>query len=76
MTVTNSERVPATMFAWRKHRGSPKPVIQISDILNQLTNIFEVFEEVPVPKVSPNGILCKMLASGGTKAHPWLLTKI
>ncbi|KAH7248531.1 chaperonin 10-like protein [Fusarium redolens] len=58
MTVTNSERVPATMFAWRKHRGSPKPV----------------FEEVPVPKVSPNGILCKMLASGVCRSDHSLLT--
>ncbi|KAG5757934.1 hypothetical protein H9Q72_013926 [Fusarium xylarioides] len=58
MTVTNSERVPATMFAWRKHKGSPKPV----------------FEEVPVPKVSPNGILCKMLASGVCRSDHSLLT--
>ncbi|KAF5651618.1 alcohol dehydrogenase [Fusarium sp. NRRL 25303] len=58
MAVTNSERVPATMFAWRKHKGSPKPV----------------FEEVPVPKVSPNGILCKMLASGVCRSDHSLLT--
>ncbi|KAJ3545734.1 hypothetical protein NM208_g2375 [Fusarium decemcellulare] len=35
------EQTPASMLAWRKHRGSPIPV----------------FEEVPVPKVSPTGIL-------------------
>lgn len=27
--------------------------------------MIEVYEELPVPDLSPNGVLCKMLASGG-----------
>ncbi|WAO97396.1 PKS-ER domain-containing protein [Fusarium falciforme] len=51
-------QLPATMLAWRKHRGSSKPV----------------FEEVPLPKVSPTGVLCKVLASGVCRSDHSLLT--
>ncbi|RMZ42946.1 alcohol dehydrogenase [Aspergillus flavus] len=40
--------IPATMHAWRKHKGNPVPV----------------WEEVPVPSVPPTGLLVKLLASG------------
>ncbi|KAL4771181.1 chaperonin 10-like protein [Aspergillus nidulans var. acristatus] len=40
--------IPSTMRAWRKHKGNPAPV----------------WEEVPVPSVSPTGLLVKLLASG------------
>ncbi|KAL3448309.1 chaperonin 10-like protein [Aspergillus insuetus] len=40
--------IPATMHAWRKHKGSPVPV----------------WEEIPVPSVPPTGLLVKLLASG------------
>ncbi|KAJ0421130.1 chaperonin 10-like protein [Aspergillus carlsbadensis] len=39
---------PATMHAWRKHKGNPVPV----------------WEEIPVPSVPPTGLLVKLLASG------------
>jgi hypothetical protein len=44
---------PETMFAWRKHRGNPEPV----------------WEEVPVPKPGPTGVLVKILASGGSLSY-------
>ncbi|PKS08505.1 hypothetical protein jhhlp_004889 [Lomentospora prolificans] len=53
-----SANVPKTMFAWRKHRGNPEPV----------------WEEVPVPTCPPNGILCKMVASGVCRSDHSLLT--
>jgi len=28
--------------------------------------MIEVYEELPIPSLSSNGVLCKMLASGGT----------
>ncbi|RAQ51481.1 alcohol dehydrogenase [Aspergillus flavus] len=40
--------IPATMHAWRKHKGNPVPV----------------WEKVPVPSVPPTGLLVKLLASG------------
>ncbi|KAL2849903.1 chaperonin 10-like protein [Aspergillus pseudoustus] len=40
--------LPATMHAWRKHKGNPEPV----------------WQEVPVPSVPPTGLLVKLLASG------------
>ncbi|KXT02299.1 hypothetical protein AC578_198 [Pseudocercospora eumusae] len=40
--------LPATMHAWRKHRGIDEPI----------------WEEVPVPSVPATGFLCKMLAAG------------
>ncbi|CAI4215979.1 unnamed protein product [Parascedosporium putredinis] len=46
-----ADQIPQTMFAWRKHRGNPEPV----------------WEEVPVPEVTPTGVLCKMIASGETQ---------
>ena len=46
-----TEQIPQTMFAWRKHRGNPEPV----------------WEEVPVPEVTPTGVLCQMIASGGKR---------
>ncbi|KAH7146138.1 chaperonin 10-like protein [Dactylonectria macrodidyma] len=58
MAPISPEIVPETMLAWRKHRGNPKPI----------------FEEVPVPKVSPTEILCKMLASGVCRSDHSLLT--
>ncbi|KAG7061977.1 4-coumarate-CoA ligase [Colletotrichum scovillei] len=51
-------QIPATMFAWRKHKGNPNPV----------------WEEVPVPMPSPTGVLCKMLASGVCRSDHSLLT--
>ncbi|KAL6915222.1 hypothetical protein FSST1_012982 [Fusarium sambucinum] len=53
-----TSELPTMMYAWRKHRGSPKPV----------------YEEVPVPSLSPSGILCKMLASGVCRSDHSLLT--
>jgi propanol-preferring alcohol dehydrogenase len=60
---------PETMFAWRKHKGNPKPVCTL-DIAQLAFDAMEltlpqVWEEVPVPKPSPTGVLVKMLASGG-----------
>ncbi|KXT15294.1 hypothetical protein AC579_2800 [Pseudocercospora musae] len=40
--------LPATMHAWRKHRGIDEAI----------------WEEVPVPSVPATGFLCKMLAAG------------
>ncbi|KAK4447418.1 chaperonin 10-like protein, partial [Podospora aff. communis PSN243] len=48
---------PETMFAWRKHRGNPEPV----------------WEEVPVPKPGPTGVLVKILASGVCRSDHNLL---
>ncbi|KAK4120123.1 N-benzyl-3-pyrrolidinol dehydrogenase [Parathielavia appendiculata] len=50
--------LPKTMWAWRKHKGNPEPV----------------WEEVAVPEVPPNGILCKVLASGVCRSDHSLLT--
>ncbi|CAG9996114.1 unnamed protein product [Clonostachys byssicola] len=58
MASSNLEEVPSTMWAWRKHRGNPKPV----------------YEQVPVPSLPSNGILCKMLASGVCRSDHSLLT--
>ncbi|KAM0412795.1 hypothetical protein ACHAPD_007841 [Fusarium lateritium] len=54
----STSELPTMMYAWRKHRGSPKPT--------PIPDMVEVYEEVPVPSLSSNGILCKMLTSGGT----------
>ncbi|QBZ63332.1 hypothetical protein PoMZ_12230 [Pyricularia oryzae] len=51
--------LPLTMFAWRKHRGNPEPV----------------WEEVPLPKLSPTGVLVKMLATGVCRSDHSLLTR-
>lgn len=62
-------KIPETMYAWRKHRGNKSPVSRIlralcfasiADLIHE-----QVWEEVPVPEPPPNGVLCKMLASGG-----------
>ncbi|KAK5655054.1 hypothetical protein OQA88_5953 [Cercophora sp. LCS_1] len=53
-----SSEVPKTMFAWRKHKGNPEPV----------------WEEVPVPRPSPTGVLVKVLASGVCRSDHSLLT--
>ncbi|CAI6081927.1 unnamed protein product [Clonostachys chloroleuca] len=58
MANSTLEQVPATMWAWRKHRGNPKPI----------------YEQVPVPSLPSNGILCKMLASGVCRSDHSLLT--
>ncbi|GIZ43148.1 hypothetical protein CKM354_000638700 [Cercospora kikuchii] len=60
---------PTTMFAWRKHQGNETPQ----------------YDEVPVPKASSTGFLCKMLASGvchsdqamlkDTNPRPWFHEK-
>ncbi|KAK0624237.1 N-benzyl-3-pyrrolidinol dehydrogenase [Immersiella caudata] len=50
--------LPETMFAWRKHRGNPEPI----------------WEEVPVPKPGPTGVLIKILASGVCRSDHNLLT--
>ncbi|PGH10926.1 hypothetical protein AJ79_05171 [Helicocarpus griseus UAMH5409] len=42
------EQIPQTMYAWRKHKGNPKPV----------------WEEVAVPSTPPTGFLVRLLASG------------
>ncbi|KAG5655253.1 hypothetical protein KAF25_010405 [Fusarium avenaceum] len=52
------EKIPTTMWAWRKHRGNPKPS----------------YEKVPVPALPSNGILCKILASGVCRSDHSLLT--
>ncbi|KAH8169106.1 alcohol dehydrogenase groES-like domain-containing protein [Sarocladium implicatum] len=49
--------IPKTMHAWRKHRGNSKPI----------------WEEIPVPKTPPNGVLCKMLAAGVCRSDQSLL---
>ncbi|RBR26104.1 uncharacterized protein FIESC28_01132 [Fusarium coffeatum] len=36
--------------------------------------MIEVYEEVPVPNLTPNGVLCKMLASGVCRSDHSLLT--
>lgn len=41
-----------TMFAWRKHKGSPEPY----------------WEEIPVPKPTGTEVLVKMVASGGVES--------
>ncbi|KAF5017609.1 hypothetical protein F66182_10435 [Fusarium sp. NRRL 66182] len=74
MTISSSEKTPATMLAWRKHRGSPKPVGHVISDMNLIADAAEVFEQVPVPKLTPNGILCKMLASGVCRSDHSLLT--
>lgn len=53
------------MYAWRKHRGSAKSVGENRKRKIPVPDVIEVYEEVPVPNLSPNGVLCKMLASGG-----------
>ncbi|KAK5203003.1 hypothetical protein LTR96_011108 [Exophiala xenobiotica] len=50
--------LPKTMFAWRKHKGNPEPV----------------WEEVPVPRVRPTGVLIKLLAAGVCHSDHSLLT--
>ncbi|CAK7203312.1 hypothetical protein SEUCBS139899_006043 [Sporothrix eucalyptigena] len=50
--------IPATMFAWRKHKGNPEPV----------------WEEIPVPEPGPTDVLVKMLASGVCRSDHSLLT--
>ncbi|KAG7284417.1 hypothetical protein NEMBOFW57_010790 [Staphylotrichum longicolle] len=50
---------PETMFAWRKHRGNPEPI----------------WEEVPVPKPTPTGVLVKILASGVCRSDRSLLSR-
>ncbi|KAH7173187.1 chaperonin 10-like protein [Fusarium flagelliforme] len=54
----STSKLPTTMYAWRKHRGSPKPVC----------------EQVPIPSLTSNGVLCKMLASGVCRSDHSLLT--
>ncbi|KAK4149217.1 chaperonin 10-like protein [Chaetomidium leptoderma] len=49
---------PETMFAWRKHKGNPEPI----------------WEEVPVPKPTPTGVLVKILASGVCRSDRSLLS--
>jgi propanol-preferring alcohol dehydrogenase len=61
------EKVPVTMWAWRKHRGNPKPVCDYYfELKTMVPNTTESYEQVPVPALPSNGILCRILASGGT----------
>ncbi|KAH8898226.1 N-benzyl-3-pyrrolidinol dehydrogenase [Thozetella sp. PMI_491] len=53
-----TDTLPETMFAWRKHKGLMEPV----------------WEEVPIPEVSPTGVLCKMIASGVCHSDHTLVT--
>ncbi|KAH8898872.1 N-benzyl-3-pyrrolidinol dehydrogenase [Thozetella sp. PMI_491] len=57
--MMGSTAIPETMLAWRKHKGNMEPVL----------------EEIPVPKVSPTGVLCKMIASGVCHSDYSLLTR-
>ncbi|PSR80535.1 chaperonin 10-like protein [Coniella lustricola] len=61
------ENIPTSMFAWRKHRGSAKPV------WSQAISLIFVWEEVPVPETPSTGVLCKMLASGVCRSDHYLL---
>ncbi|KAM0287063.1 hypothetical protein ACHAPQ_008641 [Fusarium lateritium] len=63
------------MWAWRKHRGNPKPVCDYYlELKTMVSNAAESYEQVPVPALPSDGILCKMLASGVCRSDHSLLT--